>query len=37
MIESMKHKARDLGFLKKKIGAWARGVGYRTTMAEMNQ
>ncbi|XP_056021143.1 long-chain-fatty-acid--CoA ligase ACSBG2-like isoform X1 [Ostrea edulis] len=36
MIEGMKHKAREFGFLKKKVGAWARGVGYRTTVAEMN-
>lgn len=36
MIEGIKHKSREFGFFKKKIGAWARSVGYRTTVAEMN-
>ncbi|XP_061172776.1 long-chain-fatty-acid--CoA ligase ACSBG2-like isoform X1 [Saccostrea echinata] len=36
MIEGMKHRAREFGFLKKKFSAWAKDVGYRTTLAEMN-
>lgn len=36
MVEGMKHKSREFGFFKKKMGAWARSVGYRTTIAEMN-
>ncbi|XP_065943724.1 long-chain-fatty-acid--CoA ligase ACSBG2 isoform X3 [Magallana gigas] len=36
MVEGIKHKSREFGFFKKKIGAWAKSVGYRTTIAEMN-
>lgn len=36
MVEGIKHKSREFGFFRKKIGAWAKSVGYRTTIAEMN-
>nr|XP_022331343.1 long-chain-fatty-acid--CoA ligase ACSBG2-like isoform X2 [Crassostrea virginica] len=36
MIEGMKHKSREFGFLKKKMSVWAKGVGYRATVAQMN-
>lgn len=36
IVEGIKHKSREFGFFKKKIGAWAKSVGYRTTIAEMN-